>query len=387
MMRAFLAALICLPVASCGTSAGDGSEEVVPADAAGGVDAPANEPDVGQGAPDLALAPFDAAAGESDLAAPAPADAGASNTDAADAGVGPGQWQSLPAMPGGGRPYAGVAAAGGRVFVVGGSGNGPESREVTAFDPRSGTWQAIAPLPDRFPMPNVAAAGDRLFVLGALGVTTTLEYDAAGNTWLPRTPAPVSRGRGAAAVAVRGAQILIAGGVIPGKSATGVDINVRVPEVLAYDTAADRWAMLPDLVPARGYAMGAVTADDVLFVMGGSTDFARTADVMLLDLRNPSTWRPAAVLPVTLSSAAVAVLAGRIYLFGGVVTAAGSISPATYFRDPATGYYREAAPMRTPRFATGAAVIDGRAYIPGGIAPSADGMTAAPVSTLEVFIP
>src|SRR5687767_12686486 len=69
--------------------------------------------------------------------------------------AGPGKWEALPSMPGTARFYVGVAAVGSRIFVVGGlvAGGlgGPESREVTAYDTATGTWEILAPLPASFP--------------------------------------------------------------------------------------------------------------------------------------------------------------------------------------------------------------------------------------------
>src|SRR5690349_11565662 len=55
--------------------------------------------------------------------------------------AGPGHWESLPAMPGMPRRYAGVAAVGDRLFVVGGLGG--EAQEMTAFDTRTGRWEVL----------------------------------------------------------------------------------------------------------------------------------------------------------------------------------------------------------------------------------------------------
>jgi N-acetylneuraminic acid mutarotase len=294
-------------------------------------------------------------------------------------------WESLDDMPGTPRMYVGVAAISQRVFVVGAFGSGPESRDVAAFDTRTKKWETLEPLPSSFQMPNVAAVGNRLFVLGAVDVVTTLEYDAAKNSWVPRAPVPVARGRGQSAIGVWGTKILLAGGVIPGKSANLLNTGMRVPEVLAYDTSNDSWEKLPDLELTRGYAMGAVVGDQ-FWVMGGSTDFARTDDVTTLDLKS-RTWMVRPPIPLTLSSAGVAVHGGHIYLIGGVATGTGMIGPTTLVLDPSSGMFKEAARMITPRFAMGAAAVGPRIYVPAGIAAAGDGTMFQAVSKLEAFVP
>ena len=297
---------------------------------------------------------------------------------------GPGHWESLPAMPGTPRFYVGVAAVGERIFVVGGFGAGPESREVTAYDTAKGSWARLATLPASFQMPNVAAVGGRLFVVGGLEQKAVVEYDAANDAWIPHPDVPVTRGRGQSAVGVWGTKILIAGGVIPGKSANGLNTGMRQHEVLALDTASGTWETLPDLSLTRGYCMGAVVGDR-FWVMGGSSDFVRTDDVTVLDLKT-NTWMDQPMLPITLSSAAVSILGGKVYLIGGVATGTGTIGPATLVLDPQAVRFDEASVMLTPRFGMGAATVGGRIYVPAGIAASAADMFA-PVPTLEVFIP
>jgi N-acetylneuraminic acid mutarotase len=280
----------------------------------------------------------------------------------------------------------GVAALGSRLFVVGGFGAGPESSTVTAFDTKTQTWALLSPLPGSFQMPNVAAAGGKLYLLGALDVNTTLEYDPAADKWTPRAPVPVERGRGQSAVGVWGNKIIIAGGVIPGRSANGLPTGKRQHEVLAYDTTTDKWETFPDLALTRGYCMGAVIGDR-FWVMGGSSDFARTDDVTVLDLKARA-WMDQPMLPISLSSAAVTVLNGWVYLLGGVATSTGTIGPATLILDPGAGAFLNAEVMITPRFGMGAAAIDGRIYVPAGIAADPDPKVMfKAVPTLEVFIP
>jgi N-acetylneuraminic acid mutarotase len=296
----------------------------------------------------------------------------------------PGRWESGPSMPGTPRYYVGVTAVGKRVFVVGGFGSGPQAQEVAAYDTGAGTWEQLPPLPRPMQMPNVAAVDGKLYVLGALDQTAVFSYDEAGRTWVSGPAVPVNRGRGQSAVGVWGKKILIAGGVIPGQSANGLNTGMRQHEVLAFDTASATWEALPDLSLTRGYCMGAVV-DDQFWVMGGSSDFARTDDVTVLDLQT-RTWMDKPQLPISLSSAGVAVYNGRVYLVGGVATSSGTIGPATLVLDPRRDVFDDAAVMITPRFGMGAAAVDGRIYVPGGIAAS-DVNMFKPVATLEVFIP
>jgi N-acetylneuraminic acid mutarotase len=212
-----------------------------------------------------------------------------------------------------------------------------------------------------------------------------LEYDVDTRRWTPKASVPVARGRGAAAVAVNGTKILMAGGVTAGQSANMLNTGVRQKDFLAYDTVTDTWQKLPDLALPRGYAAGAVTGN-LFWVLGGSTDFVRTDQRDAFDLK-AGQWIDKPPLPVTLSSLAAATLGGRVYVIGGIATGTGMITSETRVLDPMTASLVSVAPMKTPRFAMGAAAIGGRIYVPGGAAlinpPSGFGATDA----LEVYIP
>ncbi len=307
-----------------------------------------------------------------------------------DAGADP-RWEMRPDMPAPTRTYPGVAAVGQQVLVAGGFSTQPATRAVTlydavtAFDTRAGTWTTLDPMPRPIAGPNVAGVGGKLFVLGGIDVVDSYSYDLAAHRWSARQPVPVTRGHGVAAIGVKGTTIYLAGGAQPGQSDNNLNTGVRVRDVLAYDTVADRWDRLPDLALARGYAMGAVVGN-TFWVIGGSSSRERTDDVVALDL-DMRQWSPGPPPPLSLSSAGVSVLDGRIYLVGGIATSTGAIGPLTFVFDPVAGIWDSGALLITPRFATGAAAVDGKIYFPGGVALIDPPSTFAPVPTLEVFIP
>jgi Kelch motif len=308
--------------------------------------------------------------------------------DVAPPPAGPGHWESLPAMPGKARRYAGVAAVGEHLFVVGGLGS--EAQEMAAFDTRTSRWEVLDLLPVPVPMPNVAAVGGKLYVLGGadpvrIEVRDTFAYDPVQRTWAPRAPIPLEKGRGVAAVGVHGTKILIAGGIVPGPSANNLNTGMRMKEFLAYDTATDTWESLPALSLPRGYASGAVVGD-VFWVIGGSTDFVRTDQVDAFDLK-VGQWMDRPPPPQTLSSCPTAVFGGRIYVMGGIATGSGMIGADTQVLEPSIGRWTTASAMTTPRFATGAATIGDRIYVPTGVAIVTPPAGVAQVNTLEVFVP
>jgi N-acetylneuraminic acid mutarotase len=314
--------------------------------------------------------------------APGSPDGGVGSDGAGDVGAGIGHWETLPPMPDPPRFYLGAAALGNSIYVIGGDA-GPNAAVVQAFDAKAATWQTLPSLPTQFTMPSVATVGDRLFLLGALRTTTTLEFDGQGQ-WLARAPMPLAGGRGAAAVGVWNGKVVIAGGILPGQSNNGLNTGIRQPDAVAYDTASDTWQMLAPLPVAVAYSMAAVVGDK-FWVIGGSTNDERTDAVHVLDLPS-NTWSDAPVIDRSLSSAAAASIGVRIYMMGGIATSVGMVSPETFLFDRTTSALTPLAPMITPRFAGAAAMLAGRLYVVGGLVQASASDTHA-VTAFEAFTP
>ena len=192
-------------------------------------------------------------------------------------------------------------------------------------------------------------------------------------------------GRGTAAVGVHGNTVLLAGGIVRGRSNNNLNTGVRQSDLLAYDAPTDSWRTLPPLPVPVGYAMGAVVGNQ-FWVIGGSTGDARTEQVLVFDVA-AGTWSTRPPAPRSVSSAAVAVLRGHIIVTGGIATSVGSISPDTMVLDPDSGIWSTVAPLKTARFGMGAAVVGDRLYVPTGMANGAAADTFAASPALEVYIP
>ena len=301
----------------------------------------------------------------------------------------PAHWDTLPAVA---RPrfYNGVGAAGGKLYLIGGTVGGAsfntavERFAADVFDPVTKAWEELPPLPAAFIMPNVASVSDQLFVLGGLDTNRTFTYDASHRAWVEKAPIPVTPGRGGAAVGVFGTTVYLAGGAVRGQSANMLNTGMRQSSLFAYDTVADNWQTLAALPMAVGYAAGAVVGNQ-LWVMGGSTDFARTDQVWAFDIAGGQ-WTTKGPLPVGLSSATAGVIGGHLYLVGGIATTIGRINGDTLVLDPTTESWSTTVPLPTPRFAMGSGVLDKRMYVPTGEAELGMNMFGD-TPAFEVFIP
>jgi hypothetical protein len=212
---------------------------------------------------------------------------------------------------------------------------------------------------------NVAAAGGRLWVVGALvgGGFTAI---GAVWSWAPGEPAwsathptlVVGTQRGGSAVAVWGTRIFVLGGYRGGS----------VADASAFDTATGQHALLPDLPAARDHLVGGAWEGKV-FAIGG-----RRNGIAAIDPRTDAFDTDAGVWSsrAPMRTARAGCAAGQ---WGSVVAVAGGegngdagsgVFPELEFYDAATDRWTAGPPMRTPRHGMGGAAVDGVLYLPGG---------------------
>jgi N-acetylneuraminic acid mutarotase len=293
----------------------------------------------------------------------------------------PAGWRSLAPLPAA-RQETGVAALGGRIYVIGGFESSLATvATVDVYDPATDRWSEAAPLPEPLHHANVAAVGSRLYLVGALrglsfeAVATALSYDpAADGAWQPVTPLPPGSERGASLVAVLDGKIIIAGGYRGGRA---------VDEVSAYDPAGDTWSFLPNLPAPRDHGVGAA-AGGVFYAIGGRMADPNSHMPTVYALAG-GMWGQRAPMPTSRGGCAGAVLDGQIVVAGGEgnPTDPNGVFAVTESYDPAGDRWSSLQPMKTPRHGTGAAVVGDSVYVPGG----ADHQAFGAVATVEALRP
>jgi N-acetylneuraminic acid mutarotase len=184
-----------------------------------------------------------------------------------------GHWAALAPMPTRRSQHASVAL-GGKIYVVGGVLDGADPRELWAYDPRTGDWQTdLAPMPtEREHLTAVAADG----LLIAIGGRKTHQigaveaYDPATNTWrsLPDLPTP----RGGSAAGLIGDAIHVAGGENLNAMSTYAEHEVL-------DLATMTWSKGPDL-PTKRHGLASAVVDGRWYVIGGG----RSAGLSVTDI-------------------------------------------------------------------------------------------------------
>ena len=205
-------------------------------------------------------------------------------------------------------------------------------------------------------------ADGRVWVIGGLtraGATAVVEsYDPATDTWAPGPPLPVAVHHAAAAT-YRG-EIVVMGGFL----ASAALYDRPTDRVLALRSGA--WVDLPRLRRPRGAAAAAV-AGDMLVLAGGRETAALLGPTEIFD---GSGWRDAEAIPTRRDHLSAASDGRSVFTVGGRFLSPGAVSAALERFDPVTGGWERLPAMPTARGGQGAAMVGGRLVVAGGEDPS-----------------
>ena len=106
-----------------------------------------------------------------------------------------------------------------------------------------------------------------------------------------------------------------------------------------------------------------------MYVIGGTTESNQTvARVDTFDSET-QTWSTTTPLPEAVSSPAVIVVGGAVFVAGGLANS-GQLVNSLYELDTTTQRWRTLPPMQTPRSNAAIAVLDGALYVIGGAGAS-----------------
>jgi N-acetylneuraminic acid mutarotase len=254
------------------------------------------------------------------------------------------------------------AAIDGKVYSVCGLTPRGSVNSLFIYDPYTDAWKTGAPAPiagggDHC---NVAAANGKLYLLGAIRIGSsfidgnTYEYDPAQDRWqaVARMPTP----RGASGVAAIGNKIYVAGGLTAAGSIATFE---------AFDVVSRQWTRLPDMPTARDHLTAQALNGKFYAISGRVGDVLRANEEF-----DPATnaWHQRAPIPTPRGGLASGVINNRIQVFGGEGP---SGTPEGTYReneeyDPAADTWRALASMPTPRHGLYGATADGRVFVPSG---------------------
>jgi N-acetylneuraminic acid mutarotase len=185
--------------------------------------------------------------------------------------------------------HVALAELNGKIYVIGGfkyPDAGPSAWQpidnVWEYEPAADTWKAVAPLPTRRGSPNAAVVNGKIYVIGGAGfhpgsretavhparphrsLATNEVYDPATNTWESRSTMPTARNHAAAGV-VNNKIYIIAGRL--GAAFITRASNTNIVEV--YDPATDQWGDLKAPLPTTRSASAWGTYKGRIYVAGG----------------------------------------------------------------------------------------------------------------------
>ena len=289
-------------------------------------------------------------------------------------------WRAEPSLPAR-RDESRAVALDGKVYIAGGTAKlleyGRPSEvpgvrehvraqsvaELLRFDPATGRFTRLAPMPERLNHVSMATHGGKIYVVGGLGdllfgadVRDDLfEYDPRADRWRELPSMPTARG--ATAAGVIGDSLYVAGGI----GAGGVIENV----LERYDFRTRRWERMAAMPTAREHVAGTVEGDR-LYVLGGRT--LRSDSIDAVEVYDPAhdRWRRAAPMPQDAGSLEAAAVDGYVLAIAGDDDREGWVTGALQRYDPQSNEWTQLPPMRTKRHGMAAATVDGRLWTFGG---------------------
>lgn len=273
------------------------------------------------------------------------------------------RWQRGTAMPVQRSEVAAAPFRGG-VAVVGGFTAGREaSNRVDVYLPGRKRWRRLPDLPEVTNHAMAAAAGGRLYVVGGYGdglsVPRRTAYVFDGTRW--STLARMPDGRAAGAAAIADGKLYVVGGISLGLG------NRLAEDALVLDLASGDWSSVPGPTPREHLA--AVSAGGLVYALAGRLD-SLESNLDLFEVFVPGTqsWTTLAPVPSRRSGTGAAVAKGLVVSVGG--EAADGTIASVYGYDLALRSWRRLPNLPTPRHGLGVVAIKNRVYaVAGGPAP------------------
>jgi N-acetylneuraminic acid mutarotase len=292
------------------------------------------------------------------------------------------------------------AAVNGKLYVIGGWGDGKARGATYEYDPATDKWTKKKSMPRPAHHAALAAANGKIYVSGGFVAPqdTTIpvgaawepiddawEYDPAADSWKTLAPLPGKRG---AAVAVEvGGKIYVIGGVTTVEASKDPFFTFFGPaRVLTtndvYDPATNKWESRRPMTVARNHAFaGAVNGK--IYVIGGRTGHGfilSASNTDVVEEYNPvaDMWSvPKERMPTARSGGAWGTDGRRIYVAGGEVTTQGIVGAfrAIEAYEPATNSWTTLPSMPMPRHGVAGAVIGNRFHLVSGMIQSAGAMS------------
>ena len=291
-------------------------------------------------------------------------------------------------------------AVNGKLYVIGGWGDGKARGVNYEYDPATDRWTKKSPMPRPAHHAAVAAVNGKIYAFGGFvapantaipvgaawePIADAWEFNPATDSWKPLAPLPGKRG--AAVAAEVGGKIYVIGGATTMEGSKDPFFTAFGPaRVLGtndvYDPATNKWeSRNPMSVPRNHAFSGAVNGK--IYVIGGRTGHgfilsATNTDVVEEYDPASNMWSiPKERMPTARSGGASGTDGRRIYVAGGEVTTTELVGAfrAVEAYDPATNSWMTLPSMPMPRHGVAGAVIGNRFHLVSGMIQSAGALT------------
>jgi Common central domain of tyrosinase/Kelch motif len=290
-------------------------------------------------------------------------------------------------------------ACNGKMYVIGGWGDGKARGANYAYDPATDKWTKKKSMPRPAHHAALASYNGKIYVSGGFiapqntqiptggawqPIEDVWEYDTAADSWKALAPMPTRRG--AAVAAEVGGKIYVIGGATtiegskdPFFSFFGPSRVLGTNEV--YDPATNKWESRAAMSVPRNHAFGAAV-NGKIYVIGGRTGhaFIMTAtNTNVVEAYDPAAnmWSvPLERMPTARSGGGSGTDGRLIYCAGGEVTTAALVGAyrGVEAYDPATNFWVTLPFMPLPRHGVAAAVIGNEFHLVSGMVQSAGSM-------------
>ena len=264
---------------------------------------------------------------------------------------------------------AAVFGTDGRLYAIGGYGEGGVTGVVEAYTPATNSWTTVAPLPTpRQGLTAVLGHNGLIYAIGDYNdgrgdaQSAVVEaYSSTTDTWT-HAPSLVKGRFHASAVVAPNGRLYVMGGQGP----NGVYASVE-----SYTPGDSTWVTETKVMTNARYAFGAaVGGDGQIHAFGGENAFHD--ELATNESAAPGgSWNTRTDLTFARIAFATAAAGGRIYAFGGEQRSQNvyelPLKSVTAY-DPASNSWSAAEDMPTTRFFPAAATgPDGKIYVVGGV--------------------
>ena len=252
--------------------------------------------------------------------------------------------------------HVALAEVNGKIYVMGGftkPASGPSAwvpvNNAWEYDPASDSWKALAPLPTKRGSPVAAVVNGKIYVIGGAGThpgskETSLHparphraldvnevYDPASNSWQTKATMPTARNH--AAVGVVNNKVYVIGGRVGAAFITRAS-NIDIVE--EYDPATDQWGSLKAPMPTARSATAWGTHRGRIYVAGGETRTSTmSATFRKVEAYDPRTnaWHTLPPMQFARHGLAGDVVGNRLHLVSGDIQSGGG--PAAHIETEA----------------------------------------------------